>query len=291
MSAHSAPIVVGYDGSPSSLGAVRWAAAEAVREHAPLRIAEAFELVLTTRPSPGTVVPLDALRTTRQKGLDAIAETVRLEHHGLNVDTYLGTGPAASELLETAEHARLIVLGSRGLGGWGGLLVGSVAVQVATHAHCPVVVLPHELRSQTHNAGTVVVGVDGSKSSAKAIEFAFDQADTLNAHVVALHTWTSPFLTYADGASMLAFDVKEIKEEARLLVAEAVAGAAADHPDVSWTTELVNGSAAQALARRSETADLVVVGSRGRGGFTGLLLGSVSQAVLHHAHCPIAIVR
>lgn len=285
------PIVVGYDGSPSSLSAVRWAAAEAVREHAPLRIAESFELFVVTRPSPGNVVPLEALRIARQKGLDAIAETVRLEHHGLTVETYLGTGPAAAELLETAEQARLIVLGSRGLGGWGGLLIGSVAVQVATHAHCPVVVLPHDLRPRARDGRKVVVGVDGSKSSAKAIDFAFDQADLLNARVVALHTWTSPFLTYADGASMLQFDDHKIEEESRVLVAEAVAGAAADHPDVIWTTELISGSAAQALSRASETADLLVVGSRGHGGFTGLLLGSVSQSVLHHAHSPIAIVR
>ena len=117
----------------------------------------------------------------------------------------------------------------------------------------------------------MVVGVDGSKASAKAIDFAFDQAEALRARVVALHAWTSPFLTYADGASMLQFDAQKIEDEARLLVAESVAGAAADHPDVQWTTELVTGSAAQALVRRAESADLVVVGSRGRGGFTGLL--------------------
>jgi len=90
---------------------------------------------------------------------------------------------------------------------------------------------------------------------------------------------------------MRRLDAQKIEEEAQLLVAESVAGAAAEHPDVQWTTELVSGSAAQALLRRSESADLVVVGSRGRGGFTGLLLGSVSQSVLHHTQCPIAIVR
>jgi nucleotide-binding universal stress UspA family protein len=137
----------------------------------------------------------------------------------------------------------------------------------------------------------VVVGVDGSKTSAKAIDFAFDQAEQLHAKVVALHAWSSPFHTYADGQSMLLFDEQKIQDEARLLVAESVAGAAADHPDVQWTTELVSGSPAQALVRRSESADLLVLGTRGRGGFTGLLLGSVSQSVLHHTECPIAVVR
>jgi nucleotide-binding universal stress UspA family protein len=291
MSTHPSPIVIGYDGSPGSQDALRWAAAEATRQMAPLRIIEAFELVIVSRPSPGHVVPLDALRTARQKGLEAVAESIRLQHPGLQVETNLVGGGAVAAVLEEAERARLVVLGSRGLGGWSGLMVGSVASQVSTHAQCPVVVMPHDPRPHAHEEPTVVVGVDGSKASAKAIEFAFDQAEAMHAHVVAVHAWTSPFLTYADGASMLQFDEEKIQDEARLLVAESVAGAAADHPDVRWTTELVSGSAAQALARRSASADLMVVGSRGRGGFTGLLLGSVGQSVLHHTQCPIAIVR
>ncbi|WP_406054199.1 universal stress protein [Kribbella sp. NBC_00889] len=291
MSSQPAPIVVGYDGSPGSQSALRWAVGEAVRELAPLRILEAFELIVTVRPTPGHVVPLDALRTARQKGLDAVAETVRLQHPALQVATSLVGGAAVPALLEEAGHARLVVLGSRGLGGWSGILVGSVAVQVTTHAPCPVIVIPHDLRPHAHEGSTVAVGVDGSKASAKAIDFAFDQAEALHARVVALHAWTSPFLTYSDGASMLQFDEDKIQEEGRLLVAESVAGAAADHPDVQWTTELVSGSAAQALVRRANSADLIVVGSRGRGGFTGLLLGSVGQSVLHHAQSPVAIVR
>ncbi|MEV0283527.1 universal stress protein [Kribbella sp. NPDC050820] len=291
MSAPLAPIVVGYDGSPPSLDALRWATTVAARELAPLKIVEAFELVVYSRPSPGQVVPLEALRTAREKGLSALAEGIRLQQPGLVVETVLAGGPAAEAVLAEAEQARLIVLGSRGLGGWSGLLVGSVAVQVTTHAQCPVVVIPPDLRPHAHEGPTVVVGVDGSKASARAIEFAFDQAEAMHAHVVALHAWTSPFLTYANGASMLQFDAHKVEDESRLLVAESVAGAVADHPDVAWTTELVSGSAARALVRRSESADLVVVGSRGRGGFTGLLLGSVSQSVLHHTQCPIAIVR
>jgi nucleotide-binding universal stress UspA family protein len=285
------PIVVGYDGSTGSQDALRWATDEAVRTLAPLHIVEAFEIVIVTRPSPGHVVPLEAIRTARQKGLAAVAESIRLHHPDLTVQTTLIGGAAPKVLIEAADDARLIVLGSRGLGGWSGLLVGSVAVQVTTHATCPVLVIPHDPRPHVHHQPTVVVGVDGSKASTKAIDFAFEQADARHARVVAVHAWTSPFLTYADGASMLQFDEDKIRDESKLLVAESVAGAAADHPDVECTTELVTGSAGQALLRRSETADLIVVGSRGHGGFTGLLLGSVSQTVLHHTHCPIAIVR
>ncbi|MGY4769660.1 universal stress protein [Kribbella sp. CWNU-51] len=291
MSSRPAPILVGYDGSPGSQSALRWAVTEAVRQLAPLRILDAFELIITVRPSPGQVVPLDALRTARQTELDSVAESVRLQHPELQVEASLVGGAAVPALLDGAEHARLVVLGSRGHGGWSGLLVGSVAVQVTTHAPCPVIVIPHDLRAHAHETPTVVVGVDGSKASAKAIDFAFDQAEAFGAQVVALHAWTTSLLNYADGASMLAFDEQKIEDEARLLVAESVAGAAADHPDVHWTTELLSGSAAQALVRRAESADLVVVGSRGRGGFTGLLIGSVGQSVLHHAQSPVAIVR
>ncbi|MFI5696402.1 universal stress protein [Kribbella sp. NPDC051586] len=291
MSTHPAPVVIGYDGSTGSQDALRWATDEAVRTMAPLRIVEAFEIVILTRPSPGHVVPLEAVRTARQTSLDSVAESIRLHHPGLTVETSLVGGEAPKALIDAATDARLVVLGSRGLGGWSGLIVGSVAVQVTTHAACPTLVIPHDPRPHAQHQPTVVVGVDGSKASAKAIDFAFDQAEARHARVVAVHAWTSPFLTYDDGGSMLQFDEQKVRDESELLVAESVAGAAADHPDVEWTTELVSGSPGQALVRRSETADLMVVGSRGHGGFTGLLLGSVSQTVLHHTQCPIAIVR
>ncbi|GAA1599416.1 MULTISPECIES: universal stress protein [Kribbella] len=291
MTTHPAPIVIGYDGSPGSVSALDWAAAAADRAMAPLRIVEAFEIVIVTRPSPGHVVPLEAVRTARRKRLDEVSAKLRVEHPGLRIETSLIGGAAAKTLVDAAQDARLVVLGSRGLGGWSGLMVGSVAVQVTTHATCPVVVIPHDFQPHPQPEPTVVVGVDGSKFSARAIEFAFDQAESMHARVVAVHAWTSPYLTYLNGESMLEFDEDKVREEAGLLVAESVAGAAEDHPDVPWTSELPTGSAGQALVRHSESADLVVVGTRGHGGFTGLLLGSVGQSVLHHTHCPIAVVH
>lgn len=291
MSSQPTTVVAGYDGSPASLTALHWAAAEAVRLRAPLRIVEAFELMVISRPSPGKIVPLAAVREAREKGLSALTEKIRLQYSGLTVDSLLIEGSPAGTLVEETAHAQLLVLGSRGLGGWGGLIVGSVAVQVAAHAQCPVVVVPADLRPRAHEARTVVVGVDGSKTSSKAVDFAFEQAEALGAEVVAVHAWTSPYLTYENGRSMLEFDDEQVQESCRLLVSESVAGAVLDHPDVPWTTKLISGQAARALLLTAESADLVVVGSRGRGGFTGLLLGSISQNVLHHAHCPVAIVR
>lgn len=291
MSSPNAPVVVGYDGSSASQAALRWATAEAIRQYAPLRITEVFEVVVMTRPSPGTVVPLAALRTARERGLEALAESIRLQHPQLHVETVLVEGVPAASLLEEAEQARMVVLGSRGLGGWTGLLLGSVAVQVSTHAHCPIVVVPADVRPRMHDKPTIVVGVDGSKTSAKAVEFAFDQAEEHNAKVVAVYAWTSPYSTYRSGEGDLLFNQSQIEEASRLLVSESLAGAATEHPDVEHEVRLITGQAARALLIAAESADLVVVGSRGRGGFTGLLLGSVSQSVLHHAHCPVAIVR
>ena len=291
MASQPAAVVVGYDGSPASQGALQWATAGAVRLHAPLRIVEAFEVVVFTRPSPGKVVPLAALSTARERALDALADGIRLQHPDLMVETVLVEGGPAEALVDESEQARLLVMGSRGLGGWTGLMVGSVAAQVTTHAQCPTVVIPPDLRARAREVPTVVVGVDGSKDSGKAIEFAFDQAEGLDAKVVAVHAWSSPFRTYEDGRSVLQFDEDEVQESSRVLVAESVAGVAADHPDVRWETYLADGHPARAILRVAQSADLVVVGSRGRGGFTGLLLGSVSQNVLHHAHCPAAIVR
>lgn len=284
-------VVAGYDNSTASLAALQWAAAEADRLHARLRVVQVFEVIIATRPAPGKVVPLAGLRTARERGLSALADDIRAQHPGLAVETTLVNGPPAPALLQESERATMIVLGSRGLGGWSGLLVGSVAVQVSTHAHCPVVVVPPQLPPRVHDKPTVVVGVDGSKASAKAIDFAFDQAEALGATLVAVHAWATPVLTGDGGEPTRELNEQDAAQDGRRLVAESIAGALADHPDVRSETRVVAGHPAPALVLASESAELIVVGSRGRGGFAGLLLGSVSQNVLHHAYCPVAIVR
>jgi nucleotide-binding universal stress UspA family protein len=291
MSSQTAPIVVGYDGSQASTAALHWATAEAVREHAPLRIAEVFELVIMDRPSPGMVVPLAALRTARAQGLEALASSVRLRHPGLQVETLLLEGLTSLALIEETARAHLLVLGTRGLGGFGGMVLGSVAVQVSAHAHCPVVVVPPDTLPVMHTSRRVVVGVDGSKLSAKAVDFAFEQAEAIDGRVVAVHAWNSPLSSYENGQGELLFDNEDVRKDSEILVAETLAGPRSDHPDIEVDVELIPGKPARAILSAAETAELIVVGSRGRGGFTGLLLGSTSQQILHHAHCPVAIVR
>ena len=284
------PVVVGYDGSPSSRVALEWAAAQAERESRPLRIVEAFELVVASRPSEGRVVPLQTLRDNREKALTSVAEGIKKQHRGLTVFSTLVTQDPAPALIAESAHAGLMVLGSRGLGGWSGLLVGSVGVQVGAHALCPVVIVPHDNPAEGREP-VIVVGVDGSKVSTQAIQFAFTQAAATGARVVAVHAWHSPATTYDGRLGPLLTDSTETARAAQSLITESIAGAVADHPDVEFDTVAVEGQPARALLSAGESAALIVVGSRGRGGFTGLLLGSVSQAVLHHAHVPVAIVR
>jgi nucleotide-binding universal stress UspA family protein len=291
MSSQTGPIVVGYDGSEASRAALRWGTAQAVREKAALRIVESYELVVALRPEPGAVVPLEALQEAHRRGLDSVAEDVRLRHPGLTVTTALVHEPPAATLVPESEQARQIVIGTRGLGGWSGLLLGSTSVQVAAHARCPVVVVPADVRPRAREQSTIVVGVDGSKVSEDAIGFAFTQAEQTAAKVLAVHAWHSPAAPYQGSLDTMLFDPVEVEERSQVLVAESIAGAVQDHPDVEFEVRLIGGQPARALLIAAESADLLVVGSRGRGGFAGLMLGSVSQGVLHHAHCPVAIVR
>jgi nucleotide-binding universal stress UspA family protein len=291
MTSQSGPIVVGYDGSQASQEALRWATAQAVREHAPLRIVQVLELFVALRPVPGATVPEQSLRAAATQMLETVAEGIRSRHPELSVETEVVEQTPVPVLLAESEHARMMVLGTRGLGGWTGLLLGSVAVQVAAHAACPVIVTPADIRPRMQEKPTIVVGVDGSKLSAQAVDFALRQAEWTGDRVLAVHAWHSPATTYDGGLGPLVFDPVEIEESAKVLVAESLAGVIEDHPDVGLDTRLISGQPARALLIAAESADLLVVGSRGHGGFAGLMLGSVSQGVLHHAHCPVAIVR
>jgi nucleotide-binding universal stress UspA family protein len=184
-----------------------------------------------------------------------------------------------------AVDAAVMVLGSRGLGGFTGLVVGSTAVALVTRASCPVVVVREPGR-----AGPVVVGVDGTPASEAAIAFAFAEASARDTDLVAVHTWSDLLLEIAFAGEREALDITRLADEAREVLAERLAGWQEQYPDVRVTREVVRDRASRALLRHAEDARLVVVGSRGRGGFRGLLLGSTSQHLLHHAPCPVAVV-
>jgi nucleotide-binding universal stress UspA family protein len=196
-------------------------------------------------------------------------------------------GGAAKVLIGESGHAALLVVGNRGAGGFAGLVLGSVAVQVAAHATCPVLVV----RGAARAGDPVVVGVDGSPTSTDAIRFAADEAAWRQVPLLAVHSWTAPVSTGPGDMLPLVYDVKRVEAEEQRVLAESVAGLAGTHPDVRLEQRLVPGGAAGVLTELSGQAQLMVVGSRGHGGFTGLLLGSVSRALIYHADCPVAVVR
>ena len=171
-----------------------------------------------------------------------------------------------------------------GAGGFGTLVLGSVGSAAAAHAACPVVVVRGE---STPTDGPVVVGVDGSRLSEAALAFAIDAAVRRGTSLVAVHAWQDA----ANPRVAALIDWKAVAAEEAAVLAERLAGWQEKHPDLTIERRVVRDSPAHELTALSEQAQLVVVGSRGRGGFAGLLLGSVSQALLRHAACPVAVVR
>jgi nucleotide-binding universal stress UspA family protein len=179
------------------------------------------------------------------------------------------------------------VLGTRGLGGLTGLLVGSVAVGLAAQAACPVVVV-RGVDRDPHSTDPVVLGVDGSPTSEAATAFAFAAAADRKVSLVAVHSWN---LTLVDPQVNGLIDWAALAEDERALLSGRLAGWVEKYPEVPVVEVIARDGAAHALVEQSKNAQLVVVGSRGRGNLAGLVLGSVSHAVLHRGHCPVAVVR
>ncbi|KKK05145.1 universal stress protein [Micromonospora sp. HK10] len=283
------PVVVGVDGSTIALDAVRSAAREAAQRQLPLRIVHAFIWPLMNvplGPHPGGPATGGLRNQAERYVADAVAEAARVAPD-LPVTGAVVDGAPVPVLLDEARRGALLVLGNRGLGGFAGLLLGSVTVQVSARAQCPVLVVRGEPRAD----GPVVVGVDGSECSAEALRWAADEAARRGVPLVAVHAWRYPTAVAPGDLVPLGHDLDALTADAQRLLAESVAGSTARHPDLPVRQRLVSGSAAGALVEESKTAQLVVVGAQGRGALAGLLLGSVSHAVLHHAHCPVAVVR
>ena len=284
-------VVAGVDGSECGLQAVRWAAAEALRRQLPLRLVAAHAW-----PSgglvgdPGLGVDYRAvLRDVVLGHLATAAADARQVAPELDIEQVEVTGYPVPVLLGESAHAEIVVLGDRGLGGFTGLLIGSVAVEVTAHASCPVIVVRGSEPDRTGpRPEPVVVGVDGSPTSEAATAFAFEAASLRRVPLVAVHVWRD-VLVDATMAPLLDWNV--IDSDEREVLAERLAGWTEKYPDVPVRRLVARDRPARALVEESGRAQLVVVGSRGRGGFHGLLLGSVSQALLHNAHCPVAVVR
>ncbi|MFI6225128.1 universal stress protein [Nocardia salmonicida] len=272
------PVVVGVDGSQQSLVALRWAAEYAAHRRAPLQIVYAIDVPVDY--GPGLVGPLFDAEQLRIHGesIVAAAAVAAEKIPGTAVSTAAVSGSPVAVLRDLSRSARLVVVGSRGLGAFRRTLLGSVSTSLARHAECPVAVIPETVS----DTGAVVVGVDGSARSADAVAIAFDEASRRGTHLVAVHTW-SEFYRYDARTTM--------QTQAEAVLSESLAGYAEKYPEVSVERVVAEELPAKAILVAAATAQLIVVGSHGRRGFAGMTLGSVAQAVLHGAECPLIITR
>lgn len=285
----SAPVVVGVDGSASALAAVGWAAAECARHHVPLRLVHGFMLPTSDYPEIliASAEVRHAIEQLAEGWLAEAAATARATTPDVEITTEILCCGAAALLIDESKKARLVVVGSRGLGNVTGLLVGSTAMALAAHAHSPLVVV----RGTETPHGPVVVGVDGSPTSEAALAFAFDAASTRGVVLVAVMTSQDFTVDSAYNVSRIAINWAQVEEDERRLLAQRLAGWQEKYPDVDVHRIVLRDRPARALLRYGAEAQLLVVGSHGHGGFTGMLIGSTSQALAHHAPCPLAIVR
>lgn len=269
-------IVVGVDGSRTGLEAAGWAAREAHLRGSTLRVVHAMAAWASEPVESGRLAEVG--RWMREGGTTVLAAGVDRARHeapDLTVDSALLPGDPREALIVAAREAELLVVGNHGLGGFRGLLLGSVAYGVAGHAPSHVAVVREQ---PALLKGEVVVGVDGSPASAGVMELAVAEAELRGAALRVVHAWT---LLPPGGPSS---DVGVILKEAVAVVRER-------HPGLKVVEEAVQGHPVEVLRQASEGADLLVIGSRGRGGLTGMLLGSVSHAMLQHATCPLIVAR
>jgi nucleotide-binding universal stress UspA family protein len=288
-SAHDA-VVVGYDGSAAARQAAHWATREASTRRRPLLIVSAFRWPLTELTQLRTemvVLTEDPFRAEYQKLLDALVVECQESAPEVEVRGQLVTGEPVDVLDRMSAQANLLVLGSAGHGTVHQVLLGSTSAELVRLARAPVVVV----RGGGEVRGRVVVGADGSETSARAVDFAFDFASRHGAELVAVHAWSDLPLDALAAVREWDVDWDEVAEAASVVLAETLTGHAERYPEVPVRQVVAMSKPVQALLDEAEDADLVVVGSHGRGAVRRMLLGSVSQAVLHYAKCPVAVLR
>ncbi|MEZ0446856.1 universal stress protein [Cellulomonas sp. ICMP 17802] len=294
-------VLVGVDGSAASLHALDWAAAQARAHGWGVRLVCSYSLPSFTAASlDGGYAALDD--TAIQEGARAVlAEaTERVSSMGVPVTAKVLTGDAAGVLVELSHTVRLAVVGTRGRGGFADRLLGTVSSALPAHAYCPTVVVPlrEAGRSLPDDAPIpaprpvkrIVVGVDGSPQAEHALRYAIGEAEAWGAELTAVAGVPVGSMTGVLAWLPAAVDHEQVLKDVTEGLHVVVDRALADHPGVTVRRIALDGTGAELLTEFSVATDLIVVGSRGRGGFKGLLLGSTSQAVLHHSDCPVMVV-
>ncbi|MBR8742816.1 universal stress protein [Nocardiopsis sp. MG754419] len=293
-------MVVGADGSEQSRAALEWAAAEAARRGVRLHIVHALgmPLIVSAYGGPQRFQPTDEISGQADTVLIAAREQVAKLQPSINVEAFTALEEAPLALIRHSHPHDLIVLGSRGLGSVAALFVGSVSVRVAAHAPCPVVVVPSEAgKPATTELDRVVVGVDGSKNARRALGLAVNLTAETEGELVVVNSWEVPFPYDPVAMTSAGYQPQDdiFEKQSEQLVAELLAEVMDDQrEDVNIQVSAVRtqSNPVTALLESADDADAhaIVVGSRGRGSIRGLLMGSVSQGVLHHARVPVVVL-
>jgi nucleotide-binding universal stress UspA family protein len=283
-------VVVGIDGSDHDATVVAWAAGAASRSGKPLHLVHAAEEPgQVARQDSVTGLPTGIFEAENAAGLQAVLDKAREEWPDLEITGSQVFAQADRALIKASDGAYLVVVGARRVGGVERLLLGRSPLAVSMHARCPVVLVPDGARTDAD--GPVVVGVDGSDASARAAERAFWIAGTRGTSVRAGASWS---LGVVDGMVVTtpgtpAWEATEAKY--RAIAERSLTVAREAHPDVSVEVVVRRGPAPQVLAEEASQSSLLVIGSRGRGGFAGMLLGSVAHKVIETATRPVMVVR
>jgi nucleotide-binding universal stress UspA family protein len=288
---HESPVTVGIDGSPCALDAAQWAGAEARSLTCPLRVVHA-----SVWPMADHLLSPASLNSHRQRLLDEqrrwmreAGEAAREAAPGVDVVELSVLGEPAAVLIGESQQARELVLAPRGLHAPAAERVGSTVLTVAQHAACTVVVIRDSALGDPR--GPVVVGIDGSAGSDAAVEFAFEHAARGMVPLVAVQVWSDARIPEQDGAAGPTLGWAREKAEQERLLAERLARWQAKYPDLEVRRVVAKDRPVHELVQAAAGARMVVVGARGRGGASGMPLGSTSQSLLYVAPCPVAIVR
>lgn len=288
-------IVVAVDGSDAGAAAVAWAANAAAKRSAPLKLVTAYTMPQFMY-ADGMIPPqelYDQLEDEAMEKINDAREIVKGFDENIEVSYYIGEATPIDLLLQLSEDADIVVMGSRGLGGLSGLVLGSVSSAVVSHAACPVVVVRKDNDVTVENKyGPVVVGVDGSDISRKALDYAFREADARGATLRAVHSWADAQVqTSLVGLAAVQSQLDAMSAQERKILQDELAPMREKYPEVTVEEVVERDRPIQVLKENSDDAQLLVLGSHGRGGFRGMLLGSTSRALLQYAPCPMMVVR
>jgi nucleotide-binding universal stress UspA family protein len=284
-----AEIVVGVDGSSNAENALRWAVTLGSRRGWTVTAVLAWDTLDQHHLDRERRYRADYGSADAEAALEQYVSDALEPQQAEGVAVRAVSGPAAQVLLDASAEASLLVVGARGLGPVHAAVLGSVSLYCCQEARCPVAIVRTLENIDMARSHRIVVGIDGSGPSRKALAWAVDDARVTGAEVDLVHAWEIPYFV-AQPYTITAVPTDEMERVASRVLDEALDGV--DTTGLARRPEriLIEGSASRSLLDAATGADLVVLGSRGRGGFAGLLLGSVSQQVAHHADCPVVII-